>query len=338
METQKIKIAVVVLNWNGKIWLEKFLPNLVKHSLEATVFMADNASTDDSVDFVKNNFPNVKIIINVSNGGYAKGYNDALKKIDAEYFILLNSDIQVTDSWISPIIDLMDSDKKIAACQPKLLDYKKRNIFEYAGASGGFIDILGYPFCRGRIFDHLEKDKGQYDDAIEVFWASGACLFVRASHFYEIGGLDEDFFAHQEEIDLCWRLKNSGYKIMVQPKSLVFHVGGGTLNASSPFKTHLNFRNNLFMLFKNLPTAHLFVTIAVRLVLDGLAALTFLNKDKGLQHVLAIAKAHFIFYFKIPKLMSKRKKIKQKNNLLGKVDYSVLFKNKIKGINNFFEL
>jgi GT2 family glycosyltransferase len=338
METQKIKIAVVVLNWNGKVWLEKFLPNLVKHSLEATVFMADNASTDDSVDFVKNNFPNVKIIINVSNGGYAKGYNDALKKIDAEYFILLNSDIQVTDSWISPIIDLMDSDKKIAACQPKLLDYKKRNIFEYAGASGGFIDILGYPFCRGRIFDHLEKDKGQYDDAIEVFWASGACLFVRASHFYEIGGLDEDFFAHQEEIDLCWRLKNSGYKIMVQPKSLVFHVGGGTLNASSPFKTHLNFRNNLFMLFKNLPTAHLFVTIAVRLVLDGLAALTFLNKDKGLQHVLAIAKAHFIFYFKIPKLMSKRKKIKQKNNLLGKVDYSVLFKNKIKGINNFFEL
>ncbi len=338
METQKIKIAVVVLNWNGKIWLEKFLPNLVKHSLEATVFMADNASTDDSVDFVKNNFPNIKIIINMTNGGYAKGYNDALKKIDAEYFILLNSDIQVTDSWISPIIDLMDSDKKIAACQPKLLDYKKRNIFEYAGASGGFIDILGYPFCRGRIFDHLEKDKGQYDDAIEVFWASGACLFVRASHFYEIGGLDEDFFAHQEEIDLCWRLKNSGYKIMVQPKSLVFHVGGGTLNASSPFKTHLNFRNNLFMLFKNLPTAHLFVTIAVRLVLDGLAALTFLNKDKGLQHVLAIAKAHFIFYFKIPKLMSKRKKIKQKNNLLGKVDYSVLFKNKIKGINNFFEL
>jgi len=338
METQKIKIAVVVLNWNGKIWLEKFLPNLVKHSLEATVFMADNASTDDSVDFVKNNFPNIKIIINMTNGGYAKGYNDALKKIDAEYFILLNSDIQVTDSWISPIIDLMDSDKKIAACQPKLLDYKKRNIFEYAGASGGFIDILGYPFCRGRIFDHLEKDKGQYDDAIEVFWASGACLFVRASHFYEIGGFDEDFFAHQEEIDLCWRLKNSGYKIMVQPKSLVFHVGGGTLNASSPFKTHLNFRNNLFMLFKNLPTAHLFVTIAVRLVLDGLAALTFLNKDKGLQHVLAIAKAHFIFYFKIPKLMSKRKKIKQKNNLLGKVDYSVLFKNKIKGINNFFEL
>ena len=338
METQKIKIAVVVLNWNGKAWLEKFLPNLIKHSLEATVFIADNASTDDSIDFVKNNFPNVKIIINVTNGGYAKGYNDALKKIDAEYFVLLNSDIQVTESWISPIIDLMDSDKKIAACQPKLLDYKKRNTFEYAGASGGFIDILGYPFCRGRIFDDLEKDKGQYNDAIEVFWASGACLFVRASHFYEIGGLDEDFFAHQEEIDLCWRLKNNGYKIMVQPKSLICHVGGGTLNASSAFKTHLNFRNNLFMLFKNLPTAHLFVTIPVRLVLDGLAALTFLNKDKGLQHVLAIAKAHFVFYSKIPKLMSKRKKIKQKNDLIGKVDYSILFKNKIKGINNFSEL
>jgi len=275
METQKIKTAVVVLNWNGKAWLEKFLPNLVKHSQEATVFVADNASTDDSVDFVKNNFPTVKIIINASNGGYAKGYNYALKKIDAQYFVLINSDIEVTEGWLSPIIYLMDSDKNIAACQPKLLDYKERNSFEYAGASGGFIDNLGYPFCRGRIFDNLEQDKGQYNDAIEVFWATGACLFVRASHFIDIGGLDEDFFAHQEEIDLCWRLKNKGYKIMVQPKSIVFHVGGGTLNSGSPFKTHLNFRNNLFMLFKNLPASSLFTTIPIRLVLDGVAALTF---------------------------------------------------------------
>jgi len=338
METQKIKTAVVVLNWNGKAWLEKFLPNLVKHSQEATVFVADNASTDDSVDFVKNNFPTVKIIVNASNGGYAKGYNDALNQIDAEYFVLINSDIEVTEGWLSPIIDLMDSDKKIAACQPKLLDYNKRNTFEYAGASGGFIDNLGYPFCRGRIFDDLELDKGQYNDAVEVFWATGACLFVRAEHFNEIGGLDEDFFAHQEEIDLCWRLKNKGYKIMVQPKSIVFHVGGGTLNSGSPFKTHLNFRNNLFMLFKNLPASSLFTTIPIRLVLDGVAALTFLNKEKGFQHVLAIAKAHFIFYFEIPKLMVKRQKIKQKNNLIGKVDWSILLNNKIKGIKRFSEL
>ena len=338
METQKIKTAVVVLNWNGKVWLDKFLPTLIKHSLDATVFVADNASTDHSVDFVKNNFSSVKIIVNTKNGGYAKGYNDALKQIDAEYFVLINSDIEVTEGWLSPIIDLMDSDEKIAACQPKLLDYKNRNTFEYAGASGGFIDKLGYPFCRGRIFDDLEKDKGQYNDAVEVFWATGACFFVRASHFNEIGGLDEDFFAHQEEIDLCWRLKNSGYKIMVQPKSVVFHVGGGTLNSGSPFKTHLNFRNNLFMLFKNLPSHLLFTNITVRLVLDGIAALTFLNKENGLQHLFAIVKAHFIFYFEIPNLMAKRKNIKQKNNLVGKFDLSILLKNKIKGINRFSEL
>jgi GT2 family glycosyltransferase len=338
METQKIKTAVVVLNWNGKAWLEKFLANLVKHSQEATVFVADNASTDDSVDFVKSNFPSVKIIINASNGGYAKGYNDALKQIDAEYFVLINSDIEVTDGWLSPIIDLMDSDKKIAACQPKILDYIKRNTFEYAGASGGFIDNLGYPFCRGRIFDDIEQDNGQYNDAIEVFWATGACLFVRAAKFNELGGLDEDFFAHQEEIDLCWRFKNKSYKVMVMPKSVVYHVGGGTLNAGSPFKTHLNFRNNLFMLFKNLPTSSLFTTIPARLLLDGVAALTFLNKEKGFEHVLAIAKAHFIFYFEIPKLIAKRQKISRKNNLVGKMNWSILVKNKLNGIKRFSEL
>ena len=338
METQKIKIAVVVLNWNGKSWLEKFLPTLVNHSKEATVFVADNASTDGSVSFVKDNFPNVKVIVNTKNGGYAKGYNDALKQIDAEYFVLINSDIEVTDGWLSPIISLMDSDKQIASCQPKILDYNSKTKFEYAGASGGFIDKLGYPFCRGRIFDDIEKDKGQYNDAIEVFWATGACLFVRASNFNEIGGLDESFFAHQEEIDLCWRLKNSGYKIMVQPNSVVYHVGGGTLNTGSPLKTHLNFRNNLFMLFKNLPTPYLFTIIPARLVLDGLAALTFLNKEKGLQHLLAIAKAHFLFYFKIPHLILKRQKIKQKYILKGKIEMSILFKSKIKGIKRFSEL
>ena len=338
METQKIKTAVVVLNWNGKAWLEKFLPNLVNHSQVATVFVADNASTDDSVDYVKINFPTVKIIVNASNGGYAKGYNDVLKQIDAEYFVLINSDIEVTAGWLSPIISLMDSDKQIASCQPKILNYNSKTKFEYAGASGGFIDNLGYPFCRGRIFDDLEQDKGQYNDAVEVFWATGACLFVRSTHFWELGGLDEDFFAHQEEIDLCWRLKNKGYKIMVQPKSVVYHVGGGTLNTGSPFKTHLNFRNNLFMLFKNLPISYLFTTIPMRLVLDGVAALTFLNKEKGLEHVLAIAKAHFSFYFAIPNLIAKRQKISQKNSLVGKMNWSILVKNKMNGIKQFSEL
>ena len=338
METQKIKTAVIVLNWNGKEWLEKFLPNLVNHSQEATVFVADNASTDDSVDYVKINFPTVKIIINASNGGYAKGYNDVLKHIDSEYFVLINSDIEVTAGWLSPIIALMDNDKQIAACQPKILDYNNKNNFEYAGASGGFIDNLGYPFCRGRIFDSVEEDKGQYNDAIEVFWATGACLFVRAVHYNEVGGLDEDFFAHQEEIDMCWRLKNKRYKIMVEPKSVVYHVGGGTLNAGSPFKTHLNFRNNLFMLFKNLPTSSLFTIIPMRLVLDGVAALTFLNKEKGLEHVLAIAKAHFSFYFAIPNLIAKHQKINQKNSLVGKKNWSILVKNKMNGIKQFSEL
>ncbi len=338
METQKIKTAVIILNWNGKAWLEKFLPTLQEYSQEATIFVADNASTDDSVDYVKINFPTVKIIINASNGGYAKGYNDVLKHIDSEYFVLINSDIEVTAGWLSPIIALMDNDKQIAACQPKILDYNNKNNFEYAGASGGFIDNLGYPFCRGRIFDSVEEDKGQYNDAIEVFWATGACLFVRAVHYNEVGGLDEDFFAHQEEIDMCWRLKNKRYKIMVEPKSVVYHVGGGTLNAGSPFKTHLNFRNNLFMLFKNLPTSSLFTIIPMRLVLDGVAALTFLNKEKGLEHVLAIAKAHFSFYFAIPNLIAKHQKINQKNSLVGKKNWSILVKNKMNGIKQFSEL
>jgi hypothetical protein len=338
METQKIKIAVVVLNWNGKAWLEKFLPILINNSQEATVFVADNASDDDSVEFVTNNLPTVKIIINATNGGYAKGYNDALKQIDAEYFVLINSDIEVTTGWLTPIITLMDSDKKIAACQPKILDYNNKEKFEYAGASGGFIDNLGYPFCRGRVFDSLEEDKGQYNDSIEVFWATGACLFARASYFWEVGGLDEGFFAHQEEIDLCWRLKNKGYKIMVEPKSVVYHVGGGTLDAGSPFKTYLNFRNNLKMLFKNLPLPSLFMVIPMRLLLDGVAAFTFLNKPKGIHHLFAIIKAHFTFYLAIPGLIAKRQKITQKNKLAGKMGKSILVKNKLKRIKKFSDL
>jgi len=338
METQKMKTAVVILNWNGKDWLEKFLPNVISESSDATVIVADNNSSDDSVKFLEENYPNIRIIQNDGNYGYAKGYNLALKQIDAQYFVLLNSDIEVTKDWISPIISLMDSDKTISACQPKILDYNNKNEFEYAGASGGYIDKFGYPFCRGRIFDDLEEDKGQYNDATEVFWATGACLFVRSSDFWEVGGLDEDFFAHQEEIDLCWRLKNKGYKIMVEPKSVVYHVGGGTLNVDSPFKTHLNFRNNLYMMFKNLPLSSLFIIIPIRLVLDGIAAITFLSNKKGISHLFAVMKAHFSFYFEIPKLITKRRKISQKCSLTGKTKYSILVRNKLKGIKKFSDL
>tara|TARA_B100001758_G_C18329190_1_gene567798 strand:+ start:32 stop:1048 length:1017 start_codon:yes stop_codon:yes gene_type:complete len=338
METQKIKIAVVVLNWNGKTLLEKFLPYLIKYSQEATIFVVDNASTDDSVEFTKSHFPTVTLILNSINGGYAKGYNDALKTIDAKYFVLINSDIEVTDGWLTPIITLMDSDKKISACQPKILDYNTKNTFEYAGASGGYIDNLGYPLCRGRIFYNLEEDKGQYNDSTEVFWATGACMFIRSEYFNEIGGLDEDFFAHQEEIDLCWRLKNKGYRIMVVPESEVYHVGGGTLNAGSSLKTYLNFRNNLKMLIKNLPLLSLFYVIPIRLLLDAVAAITFLKQKNGTSHFFAIIRAHFSVYFAIPKLITKRQKIDQKNNLVGKMNYSVLIKNKLKGIKKFSDL
>ena len=330
METQKIKIAVVVLNWNGKSWLEKFLPILLQYSRnEAKVFIADNASTDDSVDFVKEKYPNIEVIINTDNGGYAKGYNDALKNILAEYFVLINSDIEVTKDWLQSLVKLMDSNKNIVACQPKVLSYNKKQMFEYAGASGGFIDSLGYPFCRGRVFDVIEQDTGQYNDSIEIFWATGACFIVRSASFWEIGGFDEDFFAHQEEIDLCWRLKNKGYSIMVEPESVVYHVGGGTLAIGSPFKTYLNFKNNLCMLFKNLPILNLMLVIPLRLFLDGIAAFTLLNQSRGIQHFLAVIRAHFSFYFAIPKLIVKRQKIQQKYNLTGKLKSSILWKYKI---------
>ncbi len=338
METQKIKIAVVILNWNGKDWLEKFLPTVLRYSDSAEIIIADNGSTDDSLSFLEDNFPEIKVVDNQDNLGFSIGYNRALNHIHAEYYVLLNSDMEVCENWISHIINLMDSDKSIAACQPKLLNYNNRERFEYAGASGGFIDNLGYPFCRGRIFDNLEEDKGQYNDAIEVFWATGACLFVRAEYFWEVGGFDTDFFAHQEEIDLCWRLKNKEYKIMVEPKSVVYHVGGGTLDASSPFKTHLNFRNNLKMLFKNLPIPSLFVVIPFRLFLDSIAAITFLKQKNGHSHFFAIVKAHLAFYSDIPRLVTKRHKISQKNNLTGKVKWCILLKNKIKGIKKFSEL
>ena len=305
-----MKIAVVILNWNGKKFLEKFLPFVISNnSFDAQIIVADNASTDDSVSFLTTNYPQIKIIQNIVNGGFAKGYNDALKLVKAEYYVLLNSDVEVTPYWIDPIIKLMDGDKSIAACQPKIKDFNKKTYFEYAGAAGGFIDKYGYPFCRGRILETIEEDKAQYNDAREVFWASGACLFVRAEYYHQMEGFDEDFFAHMEEIDLCWRLKNYGYKIMYCPDSTVYHVGGGTLNKTSPKKTFLNFRNNLILLCKNHPPDYFYLKLFIRFLLDGLAGLKFLLSGK-FSHFLAVIKAHFSFYASFGNTLRKRKKLK----------------------------
>jgi len=307
MSSLKTKVAVVILNWNGRQYLEKFLPACIKYSSDvASVIIADNKSSDDSVIFLKNNYPEIRIIENNENGGFSKGYNDALAKVDAEYYVLLNSDIEVTDNWIKPVIELMDSDPLIAVCQPKLLSYADKTRFEYAGAAGGFIDKYGYPFCRGRLFQTLEEDKGQYDDIADIFWATGACMFVRAEVYHQNGGLDNDFFAHMEEIDFCWRLKNNGYRIVYCPSSVVYHVGGGTLPKSSSRKTFLNFRNNFTLLYKNLPSHRLFFVFLVRLPLDGIASIKFLF-DGGFKDFIAVAKAHFSFYFSIPKHYKKRK-------------------------------
>jgi GT2 family glycosyltransferase len=304
------KTAVVILNFNGKKFLEQFLPSVTKYSIGHTIVIADNNSSDDSISFLKSNYPSVQIIQNASNSGFAQGYNEALKHVNAEYYVLLNSDVEVTENWIENCISLMDADVSIAACQPKILDFNNRTKFEYAGASGGFIDKYGYPFCRGRVFNSLEEDKGQYDTAIEVFWATGACMFVRAKAFWEVDGFDGDYFAHMEEIDLCWRLKNIGHKIYVQPKSKVYHVGGGTLNKLSSRKTFLNFRNNLTTLAKNHSSRFLFWKIIFRMKLDGIAAFKFLL-DGQPKHFFAVIRAHFAFYSWLPKTLNKRKKAKQ---------------------------
>jgi GT2 family glycosyltransferase len=290
-----MKIAVVILNWNGKKLLEQFLPSVIQYSQEATIYVADNASTDDSVLFVKEYFPNVKIIKNTANLGFAGGYNEALKQVDAAIFALVNSDIEVTENWLQPIIETFEKKSEVAVIQPKIKDFKNKDYFEYAGATGGFIDKYGYPFCAGRVFDTVEKDNGQYDDDREIFWASGACFFIRKLVFEEMKGFDADFFAHQEEIDLCWRIFNKGYRIEYNSKSIVYHVGGATLQQSNPRKTFLNFRNSLLMLTKNLPKSSLFLVIFMRMVLDGIAGIKFMAEGK-FSHAVAVIKAHFSFY------------------------------------------
>ena len=290
-----MKIAVVILNWNGTKLLEQFLPSVVKFSPEADIYVADNASTDDSVAFVKANFPTVKIVVNENNFGFAQGYNEASQYIDSEIYALVNSDIEVTENWLKPIIETFENEQQTAIIQPKLLDFKRKEYFEYAGAAGGFLDKYGYPYCRGRIFETLEKDNGQYDDNREIFWASGACFFIRSSVYKDLKGFDADFFAHQEEIDLCWRAFNKGHQIKYNSRSVVYHVGGATLQQGNPKKTFLNFRNSLLMLLKNLPKNKLIPVIFIRLILDGVAGIQFLLQGK-FKHFFAILKAHFSFY------------------------------------------
>lgn len=285
------KIAVVILNWNGKKLLEQFLPSVVKYSKSlAEVIVADNASTDDSISFIRHEFPTVRIIQNKSNLGFTGGYNEALKYVDATYYVLLNSDVEVTENWIQPILTLMESDSSIGACQPKILSYHDKTSFEYAGAGGGFIDNMGYPFCRGRVFNSLEKDEQQYNDTLPVFWATGACMFVRADVYKKLNGLDEQFFAHMEEIDLCWRMQLAGNSVYYCGQSTVYHVGGGTLAKNNPRKTYLNFRNNLLMIYKNGGDKKSKI-LQKRRFFDLLAALKFLITN-GKADALAVLKAH----------------------------------------------
>ena len=304
METHKL--AIVILNYNGIYHIKKFMSNTVKCSEKFAIYVIDNNSTDCSIKYLNEKFPNIKIIKNDSNLGYADGYNQGLKQIDSEYYILLNSDVEVVKGWITPILTFMEKNLDVAACQPKILDFNKKTHFEHAGACGGFIDVLGYPFCRGRIFDNLEQDSGQYNNNIEIFWATGACLFIRSSSFWQVNGFDKDFFAHMEEIDLCWRLKNINQRIFCIPESFIFHVGGGTLKSSNPKKTMLNFRNNYFMLFKNLTFVEILFIFPARLIMDIIASIQFLF-NSGLSHFLAIYSAILSFIFYLPKNIVKRK-------------------------------
>lgn len=305
-----MKISVVILNWNGKHFLAKFIPPLLEsvQSIRGVeIVVADNNSRDDSIEYLQEHFPDsVRVIKLEKNWGFAEGYNKALAEIESDYYVLLNSDVEVTPDWLQVLYDYMEENQDVAACQPKILSYHRRTHFDYAGAAGGFIDKWGYPFCRGRIFHEIEEDRGQYDDVRDIFWASGACMMIRSSEFHGAGGFDGEFFAHQEEIDLCWRLNSRGKRIVCNPQSVVYHIGGGTLDAGSPKKTYYNFRNNLLMLYKNLPAKSLKRTLDVRFYLDNLAAVVELFKFKP-KHMRAISAARTDFRKMQPQFADKRK-------------------------------
>jgi len=302
-----LRTAIAILNWNGEILLERYLPSVVLYSEGTDIYVIDNASTDTSVQFVRTNYPRIKIIQNSTNGGFAGGYNEGLKQIDADIFCLLNSDVEVTEGWLDPVLDLFERMPDVAIIQPKILDLMRKDHFEYAGAGGGFIDQLGYPFCRGRIFQSLEKDIGQYDDTCEIFWATGACMFIKSKVYWQLEGFDLDYFAHQEEVDLCWRAKNEGEKVYYVGNSKVYHLGGSTLSNMNPKKTYLNFRNSLFSITKNLPRRKALAIIFIRLLLDGVAALRFIAQFKY-KHCFAILRAHLSFYRQFHKMYHRREK------------------------------
>ncbi|MCT4665149.1 MAG: glycosyltransferase family 2 protein [Flavobacteriales bacterium] len=310
VENNPKETAVVILNYNGKHWFEKFLENVIKHSPQADIWVIDNASTDDSVAYLEEKYPHIPLVILDQNFGFAGGYNEGLKQIKGyPYWVLLNSDIEVSKDWLIDPIELLKSDEKIAACQPKILAYDQKTHFEHAGAAGGFIDRYGYAFCRGRVVNDREEDLGQYDDQIQIFWATGAAFFIKSELYTKHQGFDETYFAHFEEIDLCWRLQNDGYEIHYAPNATVYHVGGGTLSIGSPRKTFLNFKNSLAMLYKNLPKNKILTTIFTHLLFDGMIGIQFLLHGKP-KHCWAIVRAHFAFYKMIKDLKTKRTNIK----------------------------
>jgi GT2 family glycosyltransferase len=322
------KVAVVILNWNGKSFLERFLNTLVLNtdSELAEIVIIDNNSNDGSVEYLNEYFPNIKLVILNANYGFAGGYNRGLKEIEAQYYLLLNSDIEVPSNWLKPLVDLMDKDSTIGVCGPKLLSFNNKKSFEYAGASGGYIDSFAYPFCRGRIFEKCELDDGQYDDVTNCFWISGAALMIRSELFISSGGFDDDFFAHQEEIDLCWRIQNLGYRIVIQPKSYVYHVGGGTLPKSSPFKTYLNYRNNLYLIEKNIPRYKRNRVKFIRLFLDQVAFIRIILQG-NFKEAFAIYKAYWHFWMNSSNMSKQRKVIKPKSlkYLNGYYNRSIVF-------------
>lgn len=332
-------VSIAILNWNGRHFLQQFLPSVMASSwANREIVVIDNASTDDSVQYLRENFPSVKIVQNAANFGYTKGYNEGLKHLTADYFVLLNSDVEVVPGWIEPVIELMESDRQIAVCQPKLLQFANRSTFEYAGAAGGWLDYLGYPFAKGRLFDVCEKDEGQYDRAEPVFWASGAAMFVKSSVYNELGGLDEYFFAHQEEIDFCWRAQLAGYKVYVCPASVVYHVGGGTLPKGNARKVYLNFRNNLVMMAKNMKPGEAVWKISYRFVLDAVSAVKSLLAGEG-TYFTAVIRAHIRF---LKWLFVERKKslfpVSRKGILSGYLHKSVVWGYFIKGKRKFSEI
>lgn len=337
------EVAIVILNYNGKKWFELFMPSVIATNYpNLKLIVADNGSTDDSLAYLKQHFPQVEILRLNQNHGFAKGYNEALKNNHSPYLVLLNSDVEVTPHWLTPIIELMEGDASIGACQPKILAQRAKEYFEHAGAAGGMMDAWGYPLCRGRILEVVEKDEGQYDQVGEIFWASGAAMVVRKPLYHDLQGFDADYFAHHEEIDLCWRIKRAGYKIMVQPESVVFHYGGGTLAYENPRKVFLNFRNSFYNIIKNEPALKLTWLIPLRLVLDGVAGLVFLLKGQG-KSTLAIIKAHFSMYGHLPKLLKKRKKYNQliqnicigAPNMKGMLNKSIIWQFYVRGKRHF---